>query len=84
MSRTWPGWLLGIRLAVLTVSLSLLPDPAPAQETGDGKPLRADTSPSLTVGQDNRPLAPSERYTVEPTRTAQQPQLDGVLDEVAW
>ncbi|SVA01510.1 uncharacterized protein METZ01_LOCUS54364 [marine metagenome] len=84
MSRTWPGWLLGIRLAVLTVSLSLLPDSVPAQETGDGKPPRADTTPTLTVGQDNQSLAPSERYTVEPTRTAQQPQLDGVLNEVAW
>ena len=27
---------------------------------------------------------PADRYTVEPTRTTQPPQLDGVIDEAEW
>ena len=39
---------------------------------------------SESVDQDRTLLASRELYTVEPSRTAQRPRLDGALDEVEW
>ena len=72
------GWVHGRRLAVGLVSVCLLVGPAAAQQTGP------ETGGTLTLTPNSRPQTPSERYNVEPTRTAQPPRLDGVLEDAEW
>ena len=72
------GWVHGRRIAVGLVSACLLVGPAAAQPTGP------ETGGTLTLTPNSRPQTPSERYNVEPTRTAQPPRLDGVLEDAEW
>ena len=72
------GWVHGRGLAVGLVSGCLLVGPAAAQQPGP------ETGGRLTLTPNSRPQTPSERYNVEPTRTAQPPRLDGVLEDAEW
>ena len=72
------GWVQGRRMAVGLLSVCLLVGPAAAQQTG------SETDGTLTLNRNSRPQTPSERYNIEPTRTAQPPRLDGVLEDAEW
>ena len=79
--RSDPG---GRLLAGLSVCLCLAAAPAAAQTAPANPPSGSNTAVSASLGTSGQPLAPSERHTVEPTRTPTAPRLDGVLDEPAW
>jgi hypothetical protein len=70
-------------LALLLISMGLLVGSAIAQPVDQRRSVPK-VDGTLTFGGGSQPITPSERYTVEPTRTASPPQLDGVLDEAAW
>ena len=84
MTRTVLVWSLGRRLAVALVSVCLLAGPAAAQQAGADGQTGSVVGGTLTLGGNNQSLTPSERYSIEPTRIDEAPQLDGVLDERAW
>ena len=65
-------------MAAGLVSVCLLVGPAAAQQTG------SETGGTLTLNPTSRPQTPSERYNIEPTRTAQPPRLDAVLEDAEW
>ena len=66
--------------AVLLVGVGLLAGPAAAQQTVAG----SEPGGTLTLGGDSQSQTPSERFHVEPTRTARPPRLDGVLEDAEW
>ena len=69
---------------VLVLGLGLPADSATAQQAGADKQTGSAVGGTLTLGGNNQSLTPSERYNVEPTRIAEPPRLDGVLDEEMW
>ena len=78
------GWIQGRRIAVVLVTVCQLARPAAAQPAGANEQTASEAGGTLTLGGDSQSQPPSERYTVEPTRTARPPQLDGVLNEEEW
>ena len=78
------GWIPGRRIAVTLVSVCLLAAPARAQQAVADEQTTSEVGGTLTLGGDSQSLTPSERYTVAPTRIAQSPRLDGVLNEEEW
>jgi len=72
------SWVQGRRMAAGLASVGLLVGPASAQQTG------LETGGTLTLNANSRAQTPSERYNIEPTRTAEPPRLDGVLEDAEW
>ena len=77
------GRMRGRRAAVL-LSVCLLAVPAAAQQAGGDEQTGSGAGGTLTLGGDSQSQTPSEPYSVEPTRTARPPRLDGVLNEEGW
>jgi len=78
------GWIQERRVTAELLTLCLLAVPAAAQQVGAGEPTGSVASGTLTFGGSSQSQTSGELHTVEPTRTAQPPRLDGVLNEEAW
>ncbi len=84
MPNTSTGWTLGHRVWVLLVGVGLLAGPAAAQQTVADEQTGSAAGGTLTLSRTTRAQTPSERYNIEPTRTAQPPRIDGVLEDAEW
>ncbi len=78
------GWIQERRVTAELLTLCLLAVPAAAQQVGAGEPTGSVASGTLTFGGSSQSQTSGELHTVEPTRTAQPPRLDGILNEEAW
>jgi hypothetical protein len=71
-------WVRARGLAAGLASVWLLVGPASAQ------PTESPTGATPTLSGRGQAQTPSERYNIEPTRTAEPPRLDGVLEDAEW
>ena len=84
MRASSTGWTVQHRLWVLAVGLGLLAGPAAAQQIVADEQAGSAAGGTLTLGGNSQSHTPSERYNIEPSRTTQPPQLDGVLEDAEW
>ena len=73
------GWTHGRRMAAGLVGVWLLVGQPAAAQQGESA-----SGGTLTLTGNSRAQTPSERYNIEPTRTAEPPRLDGVLEDAEW
>lgn len=61
------------------------PEPTEGRVPSEAPPVQTpQATVDATIAQDRASALAGERYMVTPTRTAQPPRLDGVLDEPEW